>query len=74
MAKLEIPIHIDGIELIEQLKKEGKLVAVVRCKDCVYATPFDERWPDLIWCDIYKTYKKKDWFCADGERGKTNDT
>lgn len=42
MAKMEIPIHIDGLEIIEQLKKEGKLVAVVRCKDCKYYKPMQE--------------------------------
>ena len=36
MAKIEVPIHVDGIEIIEQLIKEGKWVAVVRCKDCIH--------------------------------------
>lgn len=67
MAKLEIPIHIDGMEIIEQLKKEGKLVAVVRCKDCKHLYK-----DDLCPLRYYFTHTEDD-FCSKGERKETGD-
>ena len=46
---------------------------VVRCKDCVYAIPYNERWTlpkknNCLWCKLYEDIRTPCWFCADGER------
>ena len=50
---------------------------VVRCKDCVYAIPYNERWTlpkksNCLWCKLYEDIRTPCWFCADGERGEEN--
>ena len=49
-------------------------VEIVRCKDCYYAIPYNERWTlpkknNCMWCKRYEDVRSLDWFCADGERG-----
>lgn len=34
MAEFKIPIVIDGIEIIEKMKAEGRFVPVTRCGEC----------------------------------------
>lgn len=68
MARFEIPIHVDGLEIVEQLKKEGKLVAVVRCKECKYnyANTIPSHSAE---CSLYVELPITDeFFCAKGER------
>lgn len=46
---------------------------IVRCKDCFYAMPYNERWTlpkknNCMWCKRYEDVRMPEWFCADGER------
>lgn len=46
---------------------------VVRCKECFYAIPYNEKWTlpkknNCMWCKRYEDIRTPDWFCADGER------
>ena len=46
---------------------------IVRCKDCVYAIPYNERWTlpkksNCLWCKLYEDIRTPGWYCADGER------
>lgn len=36
MAELNIPIVIEGYEIIEKMKAEGRFVPVTRCAECVH--------------------------------------
>jgi hypothetical protein len=51
---------------------------LVRCKDCVFSKPYNEKWiqPKMLnndrWCELYGT-RHQNWYCADGER-RTNET
>ena len=52
---------------------EGQADLVVRCKDCFYAIPYNEKWllpkkNNCMWCKLYEDVRSLDWFCADGER------
>ena len=47
--------------------ESGKLVWVVRCKDCKHARRMCQPWNDLV-CEKNGQVNKPDWFCADGER------
>lgn len=66
MAKVEIPIQVnipvDVDKLIEFLKKDGTLVAVVRCKECKFCSIHNQ------WCKRHNKMTSDNWFCADGER------
>lgn len=49
------------------------VVEVVRCKECFYAIPYNEKWTlpkknNCMWCKRYEDIRTPDWFCADGER------
>ena len=83
MAKVEIPIQVnipvDVDKLIEFLKKDGTLVAVVRCKECKYKPHWDEKTESAVFpipdrcpceCDdyFYSWVPNDDWFCKDGKR------
>ena len=51
------------------------VVEVVRCKECFYAIPYNERWTlpkknNWMWCKRYEDVRMPEWFCADGERRK----
>lgn len=48
-------------------------VQVVRCKNCFYAIPYNEKWTlpkknNCLWCKRYEDIRTHEWFCADGER------
>ena len=45
--------------------KNGKLVEVVRCKDCVHWK--DEGFDSAGRCELWNIVFEYDWFCADGE-------
>ena len=47
------------------------VIDVVRCKDCFYAIPYNERWTlpkknNCMWCKRYEDVRIPEWFCADG--------
>lgn len=50
---------------------EGDYEEVVRCKDCIHSGS-SLRTKDGVYkyCNIWKQYKKANWYCADGERGE----
>ena len=66
MNDMQTLANIAGMtaELIES----GKLVCVVRCKDCKHFDGNDCRVNDIV--NIMDT----DWFCADGERNDNDGT
>lgn len=47
---------------------------IVRCKDCkhrptypeAYGAEIDGKW--CYWCELHRSWKHDDWYCADGER------
>lgn len=47
---------------------------IVRCKDCkhrptypkAYGAEINGKW--CYWCELHRSWKHDDWFCADGER------
>jgi hypothetical protein len=53
------------------LKEQPK---IVRCKDCkhrptypkAYGAEINGNW--CYWCELHRSWKTDDWFCADGER------
>lgn len=48
------------------------MVEVIRCKDCkhrptypeAYGAEIDGKW--CYWCELHRSWKHDDWFCADG--------
>lgn len=77
--RLTVPIEVkmDMDEIIERLKKDD-FVRVVRCKDCFYAIPYNEKWllpkkNNCMWCKLYEDVRSLDWFCADGERRENDE-
>ena len=63
----DIQMLADIAGMTAELIESGKLVRVVRCKDCRYGEP----WGLLIGCGTTKGFgitHEPDWFCADGER------
>lgn len=71
-VKVNKPELIRALELDKELR-EGKLVEVVRCKDCKYRRPF---YRDKGICDLWATDGIDvfdDGFCNYGERRDPND-
>ena len=52
---------IDIAGMTADCLKSGKLVFVVRCKDCKYYNTL------IGHCKDGRSYPSPDWFCADGE-------
>lgn len=48
-------------------------IPIVRCKDCRYSIPYNDRWvlpkrTDWLWCNRYEDNRFPNWYCADGAR------
>ena len=50
--------------------ESGKLVWVVRCKNCIFGKPEEDNKTNKKWvyCYHYKENRPEEWFCADGKR------
>ena len=51
-----------------ELLLSGKLVEVVRCKDCRKISPSVTPVKDAVWCREFRAYMPCDGFCSYGER------
>ena len=56
----------DALELLKTME------VVVRCKDCIYCIPYNDRWrlpivPDGLWCRYYDKQVKKEWYCHESQ-------
>lgn len=72
MAQIEIPIVIDGLEIIEKMKAEGKLVAVTRCAECVHSYE-DIGGRVCSYGVCVDCYVPDDFFCRYGEPKEAHD-
>lgn len=79
MAKVEIPVcvTVPAEEVIELLKKNGTLVEVVRCRDCLYWDEETKWMPEhfdyVCKCVLQDRWTEDDEFCSDGTRKEQND-
>ena len=72
MAQFKIPIVIDGLEIIEKMKAEGKLVAVTRCAECVHS--YEDIGGRICSYGVcVDCVVPDDFFCKDGEPKEAND-
>lgn len=73
-------------EALALLKEQESVVAIVRCKDCIYRPtavkgrhetyydfPYEGKCPCQCDDDWYSWMPDDDWFCADGVRGVSGD-
>lgn len=61
--------YINFVRDILEKYRDGKMIEVVRCKDCMY---WDEEKPhgdfyNFYYCDMEATYTKKDSYCQSGK-------
>lgn len=74
MARISIPVivNVPVEDIIERLKEDGKLVEVVRCRDCKWWTKQKDSLQGL--CELNRTYPTGAWYCANGERNEQKRT
>lgn len=63
----------------EEFNRPFTVPEIVRCKDCkhrptypeAYGAEIDGKW--CYWCELHRSWKHDDWYCADGERRKVGE-
>ena len=65
-------LHMYRDAVLEAIRKApaADVVEVVRCKDCIKTSPFDDGL--LRFCKKMQEYRYPDNYCSDGRRRKTN--
>ena len=75
-GNLENAVTITDLISIASYLYPADVVEIVRCKDCKYFFDFPKGAPGCSFCSKHSTVtkifeKNENWFCADGERKKT---